>query len=161
MTIIDKERVKFVNNYMAAALLLSVAVNMAAVFIFIKVYKMKMAIPVQNNDEIYKSMEDFIGNMEKEQEELFQNMTDYIKVKESEFNERIRSIEEETAIPAIVQAEPALVPASKSEEAGQANVETLYKQGFSPVQIAKVLKTELGQVELIINMLKKKQRYQQ
>ena len=159
-TIIEKERVNHVNGLMAAALLFSVAVNIGAVGVFFKMYKRESLIPVQNNDEIYKSMEEFIGNMEKENEELFQNMTNYIKVKESEFDEKIRSLEEKRAVPAIVQAEPEIVSASVPEEAGQSNVETLYKQGFSPVQIAKVLKTELGQVELIINMLKKKRSYQ-
>lgn len=146
---------------MAAALLFSVAVNIGVAIAFFKLYKREILIPVQNNDEIYKSMEEFIENMEKENEELFQNMTNYIKVKESEFGEKLRSLEEKRGVSAIVRAEPEIVPASLPDEAGQNNVEALYKQGFSPAQIAKVLKIELGQVELIINMLKKKRSYQQ
>ncbi len=160
-TIIKKERVNHVNGYLDAALILSVVVNVGAVFVLIKMYKLAAAIPVQNNDEIYKSMEEFIENMEKESDELFQNMTNYIKVKESEFDEKLRLVEEKRAAPAIVQAAPETVPAKMPEETGHGKVEKLYKQGFSPAQIAKVLKIELGQVELIINMLKKKQSYQQ
>ena len=36
----------------------------------------------------------------------------------------------------------------------------LYKQGFSEKQIAKVLQMDLGEVELVLNMFKKKQSYQ-
>lgn len=150
-----------VNGYMAAALILSVVVNIGAVRVFIAMYKMTLVNPVQNNDEIYKSMEEFIGNMEKETDELFQNMTNYIKVIESEFDEKLRLVEEKKSFPSMVQTAPEAVHHQLPEETDQGNVEKLYKQGFSPAQIAKVLKTELGQVELIINMLNKKKSYQQ
>jgi hypothetical protein len=38
-------------------------------------------------------------------------------------------------------------------------ISQLYKQGFSPKQIAKVLQMEFGKVELIINLFKKRQGY--
>ncbi len=153
------------NYYIAAALLLSVMVNIGAIIAFMKMNKRESADPILTNDEIYIVMEEFVRVIEKENENLFQNMTDYIKVKEQELDEKIRSIEGHKEVSPIVEAEPELAPVipqvSDSEETGQVSVETLFKQGFSPAQIAKVLKTELSHVELIINMLKKKKSYQQ
>lgn len=146
---------------MAAALLLSLALNIGASLIFLKMYKHISAKSVLNNDIIYTKMEEFIGNMEKENEELFQNITNYIKVKESEFDEKFRSFEVEKEVLEIVQLESDLTPAKMEDGVEHEKVETLYKQGFSSLQIAKVLKIELGEVELIINMLKKKKSYQQ
>ncbi|UJF27122.1 DUF6115 domain-containing protein [Planococcus sp. 107-1] len=45
-------------------------------------------------------------------------------------------------------------------ESDQEKISKLHKQGFAPKQIAKVLKMEHGEVELIVNMLKKKKSYQ-
>ncbi len=153
------------NYYIAAALLLSVMVNIGAIIVFVKMNKRESADPILTNDEIYIVMEEFVRVIEKENENLFQNMTDYIKVKEQELDEKIRSIEGQKEVSPIVEAEPELAPVipqiNDLEETGQVSVETLFKQGFSPAQIAKVLKTELSHVELIINMLKKKKSYQQ
>ncbi|MBW9234811.1 hypothetical protein JQK62_21740 [Leptospira santarosai] len=52
------------------------------------------------------------------------------------------------------------VAASEVHEQENDKMLKLYKQGFSEKQIAKVLQMDLGEVELVLNMFKKKQSYQ-
>lgn len=153
--------------FLTAALLLSVMVNIGAIFLLLKMNKKESLDPTLTTDEIYIGMEEFVRAVEKENNYLFQNMTDYIKVKERELEKRIRAIEDKQPVSEIVQQEVEIelpkiedIPLKEHEESGSDKVETLYKQGFSSAQIAKVLKIELGQVELIINMLKIKKSYQ-
>lgn len=121
---------------------------------------------------IHQGMEEFVGKLEKENEELYQKLADYIKVKEDKLEKRIRLLErklaaEKNAQPAGLEL-PEFDVAEKQEEenllvADETNhekVSKLHKQGFAPKQIAKVLKMEHGEVELIVNMLKKKKSYQ-
>ncbi len=158
----------YMNVFLTAALLLSVMVNIGAIFFLWKMHKKESLDPTLTMDEIYIGMEEFVRTIEKENNYLFQNMTDYIKVKEQELEKRIRVIEGKQPFSELVPQEveidlPKLedIPFKEQEEAGSDKVETLYKQGFSSAQIAKVLKIELGQVELIINMLNLKKSYQQ
>lgn len=116
---------------------------------------------------IHQGMEEFVEKIEKENEELYQKLADYIKVREDKFEKRIRLLEKQLAagkIEAPVQLE---MPEQQEEsdlfdevESDQEKISKLHKQGFAPKQIAKVLKMEHGEVELIVNMLKKKKSYQ-
>lgn len=112
--------------------------------------------PSTDREEILSSLEEFVENIEEKNEELFQNVMEYIKVKESELEQRIASLEEKPAFAVEEIVVPEIPAPAKSPE----GVETLYKQGFSAKQIAKVLKMENGEVELAINMLNKKKSYQ-
>ncbi|MCJ1909748.1 DUF6115 domain-containing protein [Planococcus ruber] len=116
---------------------------------------------------IHQGMEEFVEKIEKENEELYQKLADYIKVKEDKFEKRIRLLEKQLAAGRTDAPEPPEV--SEKQETGplfagagshQEQVSKLHKQGFAPKQIAKVLKMEHGEVELIVNMLKKKKSYQ-
>lgn len=116
---------------------------------------------------IHQGMEEFVEKIEKENEELYQKLADYIKVREDKFEKRIRLLEKQLVagkIEAPVQLE---MPEQQEEshlfdevESDQEKISKLHKQGFAPKQIAKVLKMEHGEVELIVNMLKKKKSYQ-
>lgn len=116
---------------------------------------------------IHQGMEEFVEKIEKENEELYQKLADYIKVREDKFEKRIRLLEKQLAAgktEAPVQLE---MPEKQEEshlfnevETDQEKISKLHKQGFAPKQIAKVLKMEHGEVELIVNMLKKKKSYQ-
>lgn len=119
---------------------------------------------------LHQGMEEFVEKIEKENEELYQKLADYIKVKEDKLEKRIRLLEkglaaEKTGQPvepeapelAVEQEESHLLVEAESE---QDKVLKLHKQGFAPKQIAKVLKMEHGEAELIVNMLKKKKSYQ-
>lgn len=116
---------------------------------------------------IHQGMEEFVEKIEKENEELYQKLADYIKVKEDKFEKRIRLLEKQLAAGRTDAPEP--IEVSEKQETGplfagtgsnQEQVSKLHKQGFAPKQIAKVLKMEHGEVELIVNMLKKKKSYQ-
>lgn len=142
------------SGILVALLVLSALLNAGAVVFFVK--RMKAQPSSSDREEILISLEEFVENIEEKNEELFQNMLEYIKVKESELEQRIARLEEKPAFPLEEIVVPEIPAPAKSPE----SVETLYKQGFSAKQIAKVLKMENGEVELAINMLNKKKSYQ-
>lgn len=143
-----------VSGLLIALLVVSALLNAGAVVFFLKWNKEQR--PVVNREEILSSMEKFVENIEEKNEELFQNLADYIKVKESEFGQRIELLEKRQGF----EAEEIVLPEVPAPAKSPESVETLYKQGFSAKQIAKVLKLENGEVELAINMLNKKKSYQ-
>lgn len=116
---------------------------------------------------IHQGMEEFVEKIEKENEELYQKLADYIKVKEDKFEKRVRLLEKQLAAEKTGVSVEVEEPEKQEEshflveaESDQEKVAKLHKQGFAPKQIAKVLKVEHGEVELIVNMLKKKKSYQ-
>lgn len=116
---------------------------------------------------IHQGMEEFVEKIEKENEELYQKLADYIKVREDKFEKRIRLLEKQLAAGKIEVPVQLEMPEQQEEshlygevESDQEKISKLHKQGFAPKQIAKVLKMEHGEVELIVNMLKKKKSYQ-
>lgn len=143
-----------VNGLLIALLVLSALLNAGAVVFFIKWNKERIVSP--NSDELLISIEEFVNNIEEKNGELFQNISDYIKVKESEFEQRIALLEEKQNF----KIEEIVLPEAPEPAKSPESVETLYKQGFSAKQIAKVLRMENGEVELAINMLNKKKSYQ-
>lgn len=142
-----------VNGLLIALLVFSALLNAGAVVFFIKWNKER--IINSNSDELLISIEEFVNNIEEKNEELFQNITDYIKVKESDFEQRLALLEEKQNF----QIEEIVLPQATDPAKSPESVETLYKQGFSAKQIAKVLEMENGEVELAINMLNKKKSY--
>lgn len=143
-----------VNGLLIALLVVSALLNAGAVVFFIKWNKERVS--ETNSEELLISIEEFVNNIEEKNEELFQNITDYIKVKESDFEQRLALLEEKQNF----QIEEIVLPQAADPAKSPESVETLYKQGFSAKQIAKVLGMENGEVELAINMLNKKKSYQ-
>jgi len=120
-----------------------------------------------DTEAIHQSMEEFVTNLEKENDELYNKLIDYIKVKESKLDERIQRLEEQldsginsasTSVHTIDKQQTNDIN-SNVDEFENEKISKLYKQGFSPAQITKVLKMDQGEVELVINMVKKKQSY--
>ncbi|RBW67835.1 DUF6115 domain-containing protein [Bacillus taeanensis] len=136
--------------------------------------------PLEKKDEtdlledaqtIHQSIEAFVKRMERENEVLYQKLVDYIKAKENKFNEIVQMLEEKLDTKdtednlVIREKSSALQQDSRQPAINELNVKQskeekisqLYKQGFSPKQIAKLIQSDIGEVELIINMLRKKQ----
>ncbi|WP_394121042.1 DUF6115 domain-containing protein [Planococcus donghaensis] len=100
---------------------------------------------------VHESMEEFVAQLEKENDELYDKLITYVKESEIGLTKRIESLEENLA--------PSFEGAEASEEV---SVETekiiqLSRQGFSTKQIAKVLQTDHGKVELVMKMKNKQQ----
>lgn len=130
-------------------------------------FKQQRTHLLADTEAIHQSMEEFVTNLEKENDELYNKLIDYIKVKESKLDERIRRLEEQLDS-GIMSASPSVHTIDKQQtndinsnvdEFENEKISKLYKQGFSPAQITKVLKMDQGEVELVINMVKKKQSY--
>lgn len=150
--------------------ILVIVVNIRS-FIVLNQFKLQRAQMVKDTESLHQSMGEFVSNVEKENDELYHKLIDYIKEKESKFDERIRQLEgqqdtelksphnmEDTkANQAAEQQAIAMNPIGNEPETQK--IPTLYKQGFSPKQIAKVLQMDHGEVELVINMLRKKESY--
>ena len=153
-----------------ALTLLVIVVNIRS-FIVLNQFKQQRAKMVEDTDSLHQSIGEFVSNLEKENDELYHKLIDYIKEKESKLDERIRRVEEQldnevkitpnsehtTDIQPAEQQAMAMDPIGNEPETQK--IPTLYKQGFSPKQIAKVLQMDHGKVELIINMLRKKESY--
>lgn len=147
-------------------IVLVLLLNIRAIIVLVQ-NKQKREELSEDTALIHQGMEEFVEKIEKENEELYQKLADYIKVREDKFEKRIRLLEKQLAagkIEAPVQLE---MPEQQEEshlfdevESDQEKISKLHKQGFAPKQIAKVLKMEHGEVELIVNMLKKKKSYQ-
>lgn len=134
-------------------------------------FKLQRAQMVKDTESLHQSMGEFVSNIEKENDELYHKLIDYIKEKESKLDERIRQLEEQqdTNVKITPNMEHTTDNQSAEQQAIAMNpignepetqkIPTLYKQGFSPKQIAKVLQMDHGEVELVINMLRKKEAY--
>ncbi|MCM3612013.1 hypothetical protein M4S82_12215 [Planococcus sp. MERTA32b] len=158
-------------------ILLAIAVNMRSFIVLNQFQKQRKAM-LEDAEAVNSNMEEFVANLEKENDELYNRLVEHIAQKESRMEERMRELElkigtgiavhtvdevaaapeakkvkqKKTAKPAEPEADPDLPENEK--------IEQLHKQGFSPAQIAKVVAAERGEIELIINMYKKKQSYQ-
>jgi len=150
--------------------ILVIVVNIRS-FIVLNQFKLQRAQMVKDTESLHQSMGEFVSNIEKENDELYHKLIDYIKEKESKLDERIRRVEQQldtdvkispnmehtTDNQAAEQQAIAMNPIGNEPETQK--IPTLYKQGFSPKQIAKVLQMDHGEVELVINMLRKKESY--
>ena len=161
-------------------ILLAIAVNIRS-FIVLNQFQKQRKIMIEDAEAVNSSMEEFVTNLEQENDELYNRLVEHIAQKESRLEERLDELEKQIGNePAAAPIEPA-VPAKKQKasKAVQQTVKTkpterdidptlpenerieqLHKQGFSTSQIAKVVAAERGEIELIINMYKKKQSYQ-
>jgi hypothetical protein len=150
-------------------IILVILVNIRS-FIVLNQFKQKRAQMLEDTDAIHQSMADFVTNLEKENDELYHKLVDYIKEKESKLDERIRLLEEQ--LDREVKRTPNMEHTIDQDDEKQniamspivndlenEKIPTLYKQGFSPKQIAKVLQIDHGEVELVVNMLRKKESY--
>lgn len=157
--------------FLMAMIILVILVNIRS-FLVLAELKQKRAQMIEDINAIHGSMEEFVTSVEKENDELYQRFVDHIQMKDSKFDERIRLLEEKLnneiagSSPLKLQQEqqddeaPDYVAASEVHEQENDKMLKLYKQGFSEKQIAKVLQMDLGEVELVLNMFKKKQSYQ-
>ena len=151
-------------------IILMILVNIRS-FIVLNQFKQKRAQMLEDTDAIHQSMAEFVTNLEKENDELYHKLVDYIKEKESKLDERIRLLEEQ--LDTEVNRTPNMEYTTDNQddekqtiamnsivnEKENEKIPTLFKQGFSPKQIAKVLQIDHGEVELVVNMLKKKESY--
>jgi DNA-binding NarL/FixJ family response regulator len=154
---------------------LSVLLNIASLMLLIQYRKISN---IDKNDEvqaIQQSMENFVANMERENDELYQRLAEYLKVNQQSTEEQLQSLEEkirflEEKLEQEANIETIDEPSNDSEAWEPPNVDVpsqfpqdeekvlqLYKQGFSSSQIAKVLQMDNGKVELIINLFKRRQ----
>mgnify|MGYP003498164618 CR=1 FL=1 len=147
-------------------IILVILVNIRS-FMVLSQFKKQRTQLLEDTEAIHQSMEEFVTNLEKENDELYNKLIDYIKVKESKLDERIRRLEDQldsgimsasTSVHTIDKQQTNDIN-SNVDEFENEKISKLYKQGFSPSQITKVLKMDQGEVELVINMLKKKQSY--
>lgn len=152
-------------------IILMLLLNIRAIIVLMRNRQIRQNLS-EDTALIHQGMEEFVGNLEKENEELYQKLADYIKVKEDKLEKRIRLLEKKLA--AEKNGQPIELEMPESEETEKLDdgslladtesdhekISKLHKQGFAPKQIAKVLKIEHGEVELIVNMLKKKKSYQ-
>lgn len=148
-------------------IILVILVNIRS-FMVLSQFKQQRTQLLVDTEAIHQSMEDFVANLEKENDELYNKLIDYIKEKESKLVERIRRLEEQldsgtiTSVHTIDKQNDEKQTSdidSNVDEFENEKISKLYKQGFSPSQITKVLKIDQGEVELVINMLKKRQSY--
>lgn len=155
--------------FLIAMIILVILVNIRS-FLVLAELKQKRAQLKEHIDAIHGSMEEFVTSVEKENDELYEKMIDYIQDKDRKLDERIRMLEEKLnainsdsavlTLPPDTQANEIKhsAPADNTQETDK--LLQLYKQGFSEKQIAKVLQMDLGEVELVLNMFKKKQSHQ-
>lgn len=150
-------------------IILMILVNIRS-FIVLNQFKQKRAQMLEDTEAIHHSMAEFVTNLENENDELYHKLVEYIKEKESKLDERIRQLEEQ--LDTEVKRTPNIEHTSDNQddekqtiamspivnELENEKISTLYKQGFSPKQIAKVLQIDHGEVELVINMLRKKEK---
>ncbi len=150
--------------------ILVILVNIRS-FIVLSQFKQQRTQMLEDTEALHQSMEEFVSNLERENDELYNKLIDYIKEKESKLDERIRRLEEQ--LDTEVKITPTMEHTTDNQAAEQQaiamnaignepdtqKIPTLYKQGFSPKQIAKVLQMDHGEVELVINMLRKKENY--
>ena len=157
-------------------ILLAIAVNIRS-FIVLNQFQKQRKIMLEDAEGVNSSMKEFVENLEQENDELYNRLVEHIAHKESRMEERLRELEQKIGnVPAALSPEPEPVTkgpkavkqkaASKPEEPvvdpelpQNERIEQLHKQGFSAAQISKVVTAERGEIELIINMFKKKQSY--
>ncbi len=150
-------------------IILVILVNIRS-FIVLNQFKQKRTQMLEDTDAIHQSMAEFVTNLEKENDELYHKLVDYIKEKESKLDERIRLLEEQ--LDSEVKRIPNMEHTAEQNDDNQTiamnsivneqengKIAILFKQGFSPKQIAKVLQIDHGEVELVVNMLRKKESY--
>ena len=158
-------------------ILLAIAVNIRS-FRALNQFQKQRKIMLEDAEAVNSSMEEFVANLEKENDELYNRLVEHIAQKESRMEERIRKLELGGGNGIVVESTDRVPVAPKTKTVKQnktakpaepeidpelpenEKIEQLHKQGFSPAQIAKVVAAERGEIELIINMYKKKQSYQ-
>ena len=158
-------------------ILLAIAVNIRS-FMVLKQFQIQRKTMLEDAEAVNSSMEEFVENLEQENDELYNRLVEHIAQKESRMEERLRELEQKIGNGvAVVTPEP--VPETKKPKAAKHKVtpkpaepvvdpelpqnekiEQLHKQGLLTAQISKVVAAERGEIELIINMFKKKQSYQ-
>lgn len=155
--------------FLIALTILVILVNIRS-FIVLNQVKQQRTQMVDDIESMNQSLEGFVNSIEKENNELYRELVNYIKMKDSKLDERIRILEEKQdksvkGIPILLKTpvsqedDQQIQESDPNDEQDSEKMSKLYKQGFSPKQIAKVLQKDHGEVELIINMLKKKQGY--
>lgn len=117
--------------------------------------------PTVDIEVLQINMEEFIANMEKENNELYEKMIKYIKERETFLEKRISCAEEKLSAESnsvkVEEISDDDSSASLDEKNEEESIIQLHKQGFSTKQIAKILQMEIGEVELYVNMITTKQ----
>lgn len=153
-------------NALDMLVIFSALLNIGAAFICAQLYKQNKAHKDSDISRLQQSMADFVGNMEKENEVLYHNILEHINVKEREFHKQLESIQHIASSVKQAAGNGSALENGEHREKKHADPElperedetvlALHKQGFSPKQIAKILKIDHGEIELVINMLEKR-----
>lgn len=153
---------------------LTVLLNIGSVLLLIQCKKINHLDKKDEVQAIQQSMEAFVTRMEKENDELYQQLAKYLKSNQRSTDERIQSLEEkirslEAKLEEEAVGETMNEASDDLEDWGQSNADEppqdeetilqLFKQGFAPKQIAKILQIDNGRIELIINLYKKRQSH--
>jgi transcriptional regulator of aromatic amino acid metabolism len=142
----------------------------------------RVSLPSLQEDveTIHQSIESFVDELEKENEALYNKLLQHIKKKETEWDGRLKHLEErynalEVPTEPVESIHSTKIEQESIEEAGSREEENkqpeslghenkdpkfqqaldLFNQGFSSEQIAKVLQIGKGEADLIVNMIKK------
>ncbi|WP_017378965.1 DUF6115 domain-containing protein [Paenisporosarcina sp. TG-14] len=158
-------------KFLIGYLILVIIVNMMS-FIVLSQCKKQRTQLIEETDDIHRNMKAFVAKLEQVNNELYHQLVDYNKVKESKFEDRIRILEEKLENRDISTTSKEFMPINQDDEEqtyaitsidkeqDNEKISQLYKQGFSTKQISKLVQSDFGEIELIINMYKKKQSYQ-
>lgn len=155
---------------LAGLIILTLVINIRSISVFSQ-YQQKKEEMDKNLIALHQVIEDFVKQMEGGNEELYQKLTEYVHDKESRLEERLHLVEvklEEQLRTEIPEAESVdshqkekLDLLVRTENLNKSEkISKLYLQGFSIKQIAKILKIDTGEVELMINMLNRKKSHQ-
>lgn len=154
---------------------LTVVLNIGSFLLLIQCKKLNHLDKKDEVQAIQQSMEAFVTRMEKENDELYQQLAEYLKVNQQSTDEQLQALEEkvrllEEKLGQEVLSERLAEPFDGQEDGNQPDADLpsdqpqdeekiiqLFKQGFSPKQIAKILQIDNGRIELIINLFKKRQ----
>jgi DNA primase large subunit len=139
-------------------IVLMIIVNIRS-FVILAQFQKEKATMAEDNEHMKRSMEEFVANLEKENDELYSKMVNYIKLNEQKLEQRLRQMEELRELPASPEQSEIIVQEKVEAGSEQEKIGVLHKQGFTPKQISKIVQEDFGKVELVINMLNKKKGY--
>ncbi|WP_404330196.1 DUF6115 domain-containing protein [Mesobacillus maritimus] len=155
-------------DWISVSIGLSILLNILSLLMLIQSKKRNDSDTEKDVQTIQQSVEHFILKIETENDNLYQKIVHYVKTNQHGadgripiLEEKIRLLEEKLEFEGPSDDQKGELPPHASLPSNQIqdeeSVQQLFKQGFSPRQIAKVLQMEDGEVELIINLLKKRQ----
>jgi len=152
-------------GYLISIIILLIALNIFVIYFFVRFIRKQR---ITEHEAFIQSINEYVNQVEENNDKLLENILEHFQEKEILLNDRIHLLEEK-----LEQKEKAILKTEnvdmKIEEESSPNITnhefstqeekythilTLFKQGFTPNQIAKVLHIQQGEVELVLNMNK-------